>query len=178
MKEKGATGELRTSRAREDAVKMRKLIIDVRMDQKILEINTSRIKKMIQSALVHEKFPGNAAVELSVAFVTDRKIRVLNRRFHGCDRATDVLAFPLDPADGSCDDPGSKRPHVLGDIIVSVERARSFAKLHHEDWPYEVARYVIHGLLHLVGYRDDRAPEAEKMWKRQEELLKKTYKGI
>lgn len=78
---------------------------------------------------------------LTIAFVSDHKIRELNRRFRGIDSATDVLSFPTsDPGEG------------LGDIAVSVERAEWQAKENGLSFDAEVAQLILHGVLHLCGY--------------------------
>lgn len=78
---------------------------------------------------------------LTIAFVSDHKIRELNRRFRGIDSATDVLSFPTsDPGEG------------LGDIAVSVERAELQAKENGLSFDAEVAQLILHGVLHLCGY--------------------------
>jgi probable rRNA maturation factor len=100
-----------------------------------------------------------AAAEVEVALVDDATIARLNRRYLGHRGATDVLTFP---ADG---------PPVLGEIVISVERARAQAvALGHPLWR-ELALLVIHGVLHLRG-DDDRTPAAAaRMHRRAEAIL-------
>ena len=77
----------------------------------------------------------------TVAFVSDQKIRQLNRQFRGIDKATDVLSFP---SDGPADE--------LGDIAISVETAALQAKENGLSFENEIAQLILHGLLHLSGY--------------------------
>jgi probable rRNA maturation factor len=77
----------------------------------------------------------------TVAFVSDQKIRQLNRQFRGIDKATDVLSFP---SDGPEDE--------LGDIAISVETAALQAKENGLAFENEIAQLILHGLLHLSGY--------------------------
>jgi len=95
---------------------------------------------------------------VTVALVTDVAIRRLNRKFLGRDRVTDVLAFPGDP------------PH-LGDIAISVPRARVQARNAGHAPSVEIALLAAHGILHLLGYDDRVRSHRAHMWRRQEALL-------
>ncbi|MGE5279224.1 MAG: rRNA maturation RNase YbeY [Deltaproteobacteria bacterium] len=100
---------------------------------------------------------------VTVVVAGTARMRGLNRRFHARDTATDVLAFDL----GAPAPQGGRR----ADIVVNASRARAQARLRGIPAAEELARYVIHGVLHLCGH-DDRAPAARnRMWRRQEELL-------
>ena len=78
----------------------------------------------------------------TIAFVSDKKIRELNRQFRGVDKATDVLSFPSDEPDDA----------ELGDIAISVETAAVQAKENGLKLEGEIAQLILHGLLHLCGY--------------------------
>jgi probable rRNA maturation factor len=82
---------------------------------------------------------GSPEADTTVAFVSDARIRELNRRFRGLDKATDVLSFPSDDDD-------------LGDIAISVDRAEVQARENGMTFDEEVAQLLLHGLLHLSGY--------------------------
>ena len=77
---------------------------------------------------------------VTIAFVSDKKIRNLNRQFRGIDKATDVLSFPSD------------QDTDLGDIAISVETAARQAKENGLTLNGEIAQLILHGLLHLSGY--------------------------
>ena len=112
--------------------------------------------------------------DVGVALVDDAYIRVLNREYRGGDYATDVLAFPMDgagPASPALGDPVSRG--VLGDIVISIQRAREQARQFKEPLRREVALLAIHGLLHLLGYDDETEAAASVMWSRQKELLER-----
>jgi len=97
---------------------------------------------------------------VSIAFVTDAAIRKINRRFLGHDYATDVISFPL----------GSD---LLGELVISAPYARAEARRRRISEREELLRYVVHGILHLLGY-DDRTPaEKRRMWARQERELRR-----
>ena len=85
---------------------------------------------------------GNRESSATIAFISDKRIRELNRQFRGIDRATDVLSFPADGPDES----------NLGDIAISVETAATQAKENGLSFDDEIAQLILHGLLHLSGY--------------------------
>ena len=85
---------------------------------------------------------GRRKSSATIAFVSDNKIRQLNRRYRGIDKATDVLSFPS----GNDDDV------ELGDIVVSVEKASVQARQNGLTMEQEIAQLILHGLLHLCGY--------------------------
>jgi len=76
----------------------------------------------------------------TIAFVSDKRIRELNRQFRGIDKATDVLSFPAEEETN------------LGDVAVSVETAAVQAKENGLSFEHEIAQLILHGLLHLCGY--------------------------
>jgi len=105
--------------------------------------------------------------DVSVAFVDDAYIQVLNREYRGVDLPTDVLAFPMEPDDHAGGEP------ALGDIVISVERARDQARQFKHPLRREVALLAVHGLLHLLGHEDETEAGASAMWSKQKELLDK-----
>ena len=84
---------------------------------------------------------GKADSSVTVAFVSDKKIRELNRLFRRINKATDVLSFPSDSSDGE-----------MGDIAISIETAARQAKQSGLTLDGEIAQLLLHGLLHLSGY--------------------------
>jgi probable rRNA maturation factor len=103
-------------------------------------------------------------VELSLSLVRDPAIRKLKREYFGIDAATDVLSFPA----GDFPGPGS-RP--LGDIVISVDTAKRAAKELDTTLERELALYLAHGLLHLLGHDHQTRPEARKMERLERKLL-------
>ena len=83
---------------------------------------------------------GKSESSATIAFVSDKRIRALNRQFRGIDKATDVLSFP------------AEEKFNLGDIAVSVETAAVQAKENGLTFDNEIAQLILHGLLHLCGY--------------------------
>ena len=105
--------------------------------------------------------------ELSILLVDDKKIRQLNRLWRKIDRPTDVLAFAQ--REGQFAEPGDP---VLGDIVISVQRAAAQAKERGHSLTREMDVLLIHGLLHLLGYEHTRSPkQAQKMRAMEKKLL-------
>ena len=132
------------------------------------EINYKLIEKVISEALRYEGVNDNT--EVSVTMVDNEEIRKINNKFRNIDRATDVLSFPLIDFDNeSLPDDGSKI--YLGDIIISIERAKEQAKEYGHSIDREIGFLTAHSMLHLLGY-DHMVPEEEKeMFAKQEEIL-------
>jgi len=108
------------------------------------------------------------AAEVGLVLTGEEEIRQLNHQFRGVDEATDVLAFPLEggPAFPSPDG----RRH-LGEVFISLPRARDQARAYRHPLRQELALLVAHGLLHLLGY-DDQQPRAKRrMFREQARLL-------
>lgn len=103
------------------------------------------VKRVLQTSRVK-----NARV--SIVFVDTRYARSINRRYLNHDYSTDVISFPLESGD------------VLeGEVYVNLDRARTQAKAYDVSFNNEVARLVIHGALHLVGYDDSTGVKARRM---------------
>ena len=96
--------------------------------------------------------------ELSLSLVDDVEMRALNERYRGIDRTTDVLSFSLVLGDCS-----GHRGHLLGDVVIGIERAACQASARHRGLDDEVTRLLIHGVLHLLGYDHEGASEARRM---------------
>jgi probable rRNA maturation factor len=128
-------------------------------------IETGFIREVVTAALRLEGYL--QPPDVSVALVDDAYIRVLNREYRGVDLPTDVLAFPMEMVDGVRSDP------ALGDIVISLERAREQARQFKHPIRREVALLAVHGVLHLLGYEDDTESGASAMWSKQKHLLEK-----
>lgn len=106
----------------------------------------------------------DSGLSISIAFVDNEKITELNKKFLGHNEPTDVISFPLE----------DERLHpdsVSGEIVVSAQMALETANAMHTDVERELILYVIHGLLHLIGYDDTSKKKARAMHERENELL-------
>ena len=101
--------------------------------------------------------------DVSIAFVDDARIAELNEQFLKHAGPTDVIAFNLD---SPCDPDG-----LLGEVVVSAEMAAAEARRRHIAIERELLLYVIHGVLHLLGYDDSAPREARLLRGRQRRLL-------
>ena len=148
--------------------------------QKSLGISTIPVKGIITGLLEGERSPrASAFSQISVSFVTDKEIRELNRRFHHTDGATDVLAFDLGREDGragASDKAGrwakaragsSDKAGRVADIVVSADTAIRNSRLLNTTPRFESCLYVIHGMLHLLGY-DDSTPARRRLMRKKE----------
>lgn len=88
-----------------------------------------------------------AAAGATVAFVSDRAMRELNRMWRGKRATTDVLSFPAEQAEFE-----KAEGLRLGDVVISIEQAARQAKEHGLSFENEIAQLILHGLLHLSGY--------------------------
>ena len=117
--------------------------------------------------------------EISLTLVDNEAIREINNEQRGIDRATDVLSFPMleFDEDGNCLDADYEMDGdlvVLGDIVISMERAREQAEEYGHSMKREVAFLTAHSMLHLLGYDHVDDPEGERiMFEKQENVLRK-----
>ena len=133
-----------------------------------VEVNYKLIENVISEALKYEGVIDNT--EISVRIVDNEEIRKINNKFRNIDRATDVLSFPLIDFDNE-DLPNDGSKIYLGDIIISIERAKEQANEYGHSLDREVGFLTAHSMLHLLGY-DHMVPEEEKvMFAKQEEIL-------
>jgi probable rRNA maturation factor len=101
----------------------------------------------------------------TIVFVSDRKMRSLNKNFRGKNSTTDVLSFPFEADEF---DTGEDN---LGDIVVSVEQAQKQASENNLDFEAEIKQLILHGILHLCGF--DHETDAGEMNRRELELRDK-----
>ena len=119
------------------------------------------VKAAIYSALAYEDF--QCSTEISVTFTDNEGIREINREHRDIDSATDVLSFPMMSEDGDCDINMGNEAVILGDIVISLERAREQAKELGHSYTREVAFLTVHSVLHLLGYDHVTSDEDERV---------------
>ncbi len=140
-------------------------------EQDTFEVRASMraiVRKAIFNTLVYEGFEYDT--EVSVTFVDNEQIKELNKSYRNKNSATDVLSFPQYDDFNDIVDPDAIVP--LGDIVISLERAREQGyNLFHSVY-HEVAFLCVHSTLHLLGYDHERSKEEEKeMIKKQKEIM-------
>lgn len=109
-------------------------------------------------------------VELGVTLVAAPEMARLNWDFLQHEGATDIITFDHSEAQWSRREPPGEIRSVYGELWICVTEAVQQAKRFRVPWPQELTRYVIHGVLHLLGY-DDHRPAARRAMKRVEERL-------
>ena len=151
----------------------------IEVDEKLVDL----LKNVIEFALKEEEV--DVECEVSLLFVDNDEMREINNETRGIDRATDVLSFPMldyenkkvfkemyknyEFSQSDCD--GEEL--VLGDVVLSLERALEQSKEFNHSFEREASYLVVHSILHLLGY--DHMEEDDKviMRKREEEILNK-----
>jgi probable rRNA maturation factor len=110
--------------------------------------------------------------ELSVTFVSNERIQEINREYREKDRPTDVISFALEEmGEGELEIVGGDIPRVLGDIIISIPKAREQAEDYNHSFMRELGFLAVHGLLHLLGYDHMNEQDEKRMFDRQKEIL-------
>lgn len=151
---------------------MEKVKVAISNQQKDVKIPTGirlLIRRCCHAVLELENFEGSA--EISVTFVNNEQIHELNKKHRNIDRETDVLSFPLGE-NGVYDvnlDTGAK---MLGDIVISIEKAVEQAKLYNHPLQREIGFLTVHSMLHLLGYDHEQGGiEAVRMREKEETVL-------
>ena len=129
------------------------------------------VRAAVEKTLDYEQY-GNPC-EVSITFTDNEGIRKLNRKFRGLNRATDVLSFPLFDYEGNSEEPPiNELKGMLGDIVISLERAEKQADEFGHSFEREVAFLTVHSMLHLLGYDHETGEEDElDMRRRQTEIV-------
>lgn len=140
------------------------MVIDLQNLQGEIKVSEEKIKKCAEQAL---EALGEGKSELSLLLVNDAYIRRLNHKYRNVDSRTDVLAFSMREGEGL-----SKKSPILGDVVISVETAKREAEKRNKKLHEEICLYLIHGVLHLLGYDDSVTHERKKMEAKQKELLR------
>lgn len=128
------------------------------------------IEKCTEQALVEEEIDESA--EVSVTFVDNEKIRTLNNEHRGIDRETDVLSFPAFTDDGFEVNPENDAI-ILGDIVISLEKAKAQSEEYGHSMLRETAFLIAHSLFHLLGYDHETEAEEKEMFEKQENVLQR-----
>ncbi|MBU1912201.1 MAG: rRNA maturation RNase YbeY [Candidatus Omnitrophica bacterium] len=135
--------------------------LDIQNLQSIAKIDKDKIKNCADRVL---NAMGENEAELSLVLVNDMYIRNLNWKYRRKDSATDVLAFPMRDSRGLSG-------VILGDVVISVETAAKEAKKRKKDLQDELDLYFVHGILHLLGYDDEKPRARKKMKDKEKELM-------
>lgn len=151
---------------------MEKIKVVIENKQKTVKIPTGirlLMRRCCHAVLELENFEGSAIVDISI--VDNAGIQEINREHRKIDAVTDVLSFPLGE-DGKYDIDPSTGAYMLGDIVVSIERAVEQAEQYGHSLQREIGYLTVHSMLHLLGYDHvDGGLEAVRMREREEAVL-------
>ncbi|WP_066367861.1 rRNA maturation RNase YbeY [Neobacillus fumarioli] len=110
--------------------------------------------------------------EVSITFVSNQKIQEINREYRAKDAPTDVISFAMEElGEGEIELVGANMPRVLGDIIISVPKAKEQAQEYGHSFMRELGFLAIHGFLHLLGYDHMTEEEEKEMFTLQKDIL-------
>jgi len=138
----------------------------IRNRQKRIPLDLRRIRRVARRILTEL---GLLEAELSLLFVNDLQIQTLNREYLRRDKPTNVLAFPMRRGEFS-----TLHPHLLGDLVISVETAKRQSNRFGLDEMEMVILLMVHGVLHLIGYEHEGTKKgAREMTLKQKQLFRK-----
>jgi len=125
----------------------------------LLNINNNQIKTIVKAVLKKE---GVSRAEISIVFSNDNLINKLKKEFFNIDEYSDVIAFRLNDYSNS---------NIEGEVYISVQRVFENAKNYNEKKSKEISRVLIHGVLHLLNYKDKSKKEKNIMTKKENQYL-------
>jgi len=137
-------------------------MISVQNAQDKISINKKQIAKKASRVLKSLK---KQNCDLSIILVDNNQIKRLNKEYLNKKHSTDVLAFSMKEGKALRGD-----EKLLGDIAICVEKARMVARATNISLEKEIDLYLVHGILHLLGYRDKTEKERASLFKKQEKL--------
>ena len=148
--------------------------IHIHNSQKCIPVAIPDLTKTIDAILRKENL---RSADLSVVIVTDRKIHEINKKFLGHDYPTDVVTFDLSEGELSRTR-RFKTSRLEGEIYVSAVTARRNAGHFKNSPEQELLLYIVHGILHLLGYDDHSAKDRKAMREKEKEILRKAMTNV
>lgn len=146
------------------------LLIDNRTDFEITEEFEKLFNDVVKESLRYEEFDPECEVSLSI--VSNDEIQEINKQFREIDAPTDVLSFPLLTfEEGEQADVNENNEILLGDIIISIDKAKAQAEEYGHGLRRELAFLTAHSMLHLMGYDHMEEEEQKEMFKKQDDIL-------
>ena len=154
------------------------VLIDNRQDGITVDDNLEAfVDRVVNEVLSFEEVEED--YEISLSFVNNEEIRSLNKAYRNIDSPTDVLSFPMlefeeedfEPAEG--DEEFIDEELALGDIVISMEKAKEQSIEYGHSFERELAFLLVHGMLHLLGYDHEEEASEKKMIDSQEKILER-----
>lgn len=127
-----------------------------------LQINEKILKKIVGKVLIGEN---KKKASLSIAFIGEKRMKSLNKKYRNKNKATDVLAFSGDSLPVNL----NIKNRSLGEIVICFQEIKKNAKKFKTDFKKELKRILIHGVLHLLGYDHEKGDLETKKMKKKEE---------
>ena len=121
-------------------------MIEIVNRQRKIKLNSNNWRVFVEKAVA--VVPQSRGKNLTIAFVSDAKMRQLNSEFRGKNTTTDVLSFPNQGEEFDF----NENANNLGDIVISVEQAARQAAENNLTLKQEISQLILHGILHLCGY--------------------------
>ena len=138
--------------------------------EKVENNDITEIKDLLQVAARKQKLEGE--IELSVTFVDNNRIQEINKEYRDKDQPTDVISFAMEElGEGEIPLVGTNLPRMLGDIIISIDKAKEQATEYGHSYRRELGFLAVHGFLHLLGYDHMTKEEEEIMFSLQRDIL-------
>ena len=138
----------------------RKMDITVKNLQKKIPLRPDQIKTVLTNILKHLRIP---TASLTVIFISRQKIQALNKQYLHRSYATDVLAFDLSSQ--------KKKNVISGDIFISTDAVLQNARVFKNNSKQELVLYMVHGILHLLGYDDHSPSDIKKIRAKEREVM-------
>lgn len=145
-----------------------KILFDNNTNYNIDENTFNLINKCIEETLKTENFTNN--VEISLSIVDNKEIKKLNSIHRNIDKETDVLSFPMLDEFNNIEN-NMLHPILLGDIIISIDKAMTQAKDYGHSLERELCFLTVHSMLHLLGYDHMDKDEEKIMFEKQDIIL-------
>ena len=149
------------------------MIINIESEVEIDESMLADIQRALELA---GEIYGVENSEVSVTLTNDQRIHELNLQYRGIDRPTDVLSFAFRDSDEPEIFSDADQPEILGDIIISIDRAKSQAEEFGHSIRREIVFLTVHGILHLLGY--DHMEETDRLEMESEQKFMMERLGI
>ena len=147
--------------------------INTQPEKLLLPLKTMEtLEKVLQKTAELLELPEDA--EISILLVDNETIRELNREYRDKESATDVLSFPLEEDledNGEPEVIGGPIERMLGDIVISVERAVEQAGEYGHSIERELAFLAVHGFLHLLGYDHEKSATEKEIMQTEEKRI-------
>ena len=138
--------------------------------QRDLSISLPQVRKVVSFLLKDLKI---STQEIIFHFVTEKQICRIHKDFFNDPSPTDCITFPIDPVQEE-----SNPHHLLGEAFICPKTALDYAKRHGLDPYRELYRYVVHCMLHLIGYEDQNSESRARMKRKESTCLKKAIQAL